>query len=106
VSEEKAVSIVEGVLVRSRIKPLSLGEWYKRKVYLSVNLACMKLEGNNPVYDLDMMFANFSTQFPIKYVYPFGSLGIGPAASMERAIKAGVEQAVAAHLKANFDLGE
>ena len=93
-NEATGREIVEGVMIRSRIKPLNL---YKLEptispeMGLSVDIQCMALEGNNPVYVI-------SVQFGLLQFYPrlldsvdYGSLGIGP----KGAIKDAVQDAVA-----------
>ena len=48
-SIDKAESVVESVMVRSRIKPLS-DAWVTNNLYLSAEVSCMNIEGNNPVW--------------------------------------------------------
>lgn len=107
VSKKKVATIIEGVFVRSRVKPLGgPGHWFQKNVYLSAKLNCVPLSNNNPVYDLSLYFGNYSTDIPILYNFDFGSTGIGGRDFIEQAIKENVEGAITAYLKVNFDLGD
>lgn len=108
ITKEKVVSIVEDVFVRSRIKPLggNLYMYMFAPVYLKVTVNCLKLEASNPVYINAIYFGNYSEYVPTLYDHLLGNYGIGPVDAIETNIKANVEDAITAYLKANFDLGE
>ena len=103
ITESKIVSIVEGVFVRSRIKP-DPESWLKDSVYLHVYVACMKTEGSDPVYKIDVFFASVAGKSPVFYSWPFGTFGSGSVDRIQAAVKNAVEEAVTAYLRANFDL--
>jgi hypothetical protein len=106
IGRERAVSIVEGVMVRSRIKPLGGTAWITSKLHLSVLVSCMKLDGYSPVYATDIHFGNYSGKIPVFYISSFGGIGIGGSSFFESELKKHVEGAMTAYLKANFDLGD
>jgi len=106
VTEEEGESILEGVLVRSRIKPLVRPAWVSRPLYLSVSLECIKPKNNNPVFQIIARFGDVSGEIPIFYFPDYGFFGIGPKDSMKTAFQGRVEAAITDYLKANFDLGD
>ena len=105
IDDERVRDIVEGVLVRSRIKPLGGTEWTSAPLYLSVMLNCMKLEGNNPIFTMRIAFGKL-IPIPILYDHSFGYFGTRPKDFIESRLKDRVENAITAYIKVNFDLGE
>ena len=104
IDDERVGDIIEGVLVRSRIKPLA-DAWTSAPLYLSVMVNCVKLEGNNPVYQMEIAFGK-RRPIPILYDHNFGNIGIGSKDFIESILKDKVEDAITAYIKVNFDLGE
>ena len=102
-SEERLTSEVEGILVRSRIKPRG-SLWISNPFYLSIDLQCLKMEGRNPITHANIQFARHNPKPSIAYEWNFGTLLIGDDDYTIQAIKKGVERAITAYLKANFDL--
>lgn len=95
---------VEGVLIRSRIKPLSWTAWVDRKPYLSVRLNCMASWDSRLVYNVEVFFGDATGTFPVIYDANFGSLGIGKPEGILNAVKANVERAMVIYVRANFNL--
>jgi len=52
VTDNEALGIVEGVLVRSRIKPLD--KWDTDELLLVVSIDCLPRENTNPFYSFDI----------------------------------------------------
>jgi len=103
-SEKTATSITKGVLVRSRIKPLGGDSWLEKDLFLNVSVNCLKLENNNPVFNIDVRFG--IADMAVRFANNFGYMGIGDKDFIEDALQGSVEKAITAYLEANFDLGE
>ncbi len=75
-----------------------------------MSLNCLKLDSNNPVFDLDIWLVHFqSKDDPILLTHRlknYGYLGIGDKTYITEAVKESAEEAITAYLKVNFDLGE
>ncbi|MDC0002882.1 hypothetical protein OAE19_00645 [Porticoccaceae bacterium] len=93
--------LVSGVLIRSRLKPKTSG-WVSEPLYLEISVDCLALEGNNPVYTIVAGFGRFVPKPSIMYDKGYGTFGIGPKESINRAIKNATESAVTAYIQANF----
>ena len=85
-TEKKLKKIVEGVLIRSRIKPV---EEYREPV-LSVGVSCILMENTKSVYNVEVQFGIYDYEFntPLWYNWSYGSFGIGPTTQIENRIKA------------------
>jgi hypothetical protein len=101
---EKAQTVVDGVLIRSRIKPLREDIFVDNRVYLNMTISCLVLKSNNPVFDVEVNFARISPYPSIIFDQHFGTSGIGDSDYILQAFKESVESAVTEHIKANFDL--
>ena len=106
ITEEEIETIVKGVFVRSRIKPLGGYEYLSKDVYLNVALQCLPIDNNNPIYLIDVKFGKASGPAFILYERSFGSFGINTDKTIKQSIKSGAEAAITAYLQANFDLGD
>lgn len=104
ITESDAASVIEGVMVRSRIRPLMNEIFEDDILYLSIMLACLSTEDNNPAYTLDMYFGRYMPEPPVLYDRDYGSLGIGDADYLLESLKEGVEEAITDYIKVNFDL--
>lgn len=103
-SLEKAQTIVDGVFIRSRLKPLREDIYVDNRVYLNVIISCVTLKSNNPVFDIDINFARIRPHPSIIFDQHFGTSGIGDSDFILQAFKERVELAVTEHIKSNFDL--
>ncbi len=103
-SSEKAEGIIEGTLVRSRVKPLKRDIYANGRVYLSLAVSCTALKNRNPVFVIEAHFARYMPSPPVLYDYGFGTSGIGDKDFILQSLKGAVEDAITAHVKANFDL--
>ena len=108
IAKDKVASLVEGVLVRSRIKPLGGDEGVGRELFLNVATDCVSLANNNPVYVIDVIFGKYVGDIaaPMYYGTAFGYLGIGPVDHIEKALKENIELVITAYLRVNIDLGD
>ena len=110
VASEELDRLVKGVMIRSRIKPAE--HWMPLEVVLAVNLKCLKLESNNPIFDLSVRFVRLSPTddesllVTSRFFEDYGNLGIGDRSFISQSIKDSTEIAVTEYLKVNFDLGE
>ena len=104
--------IIEGELIRSRIKPIY---WTNRLeeseaiLVLDVQANCLERDNLNPVFDVDVYFALYrfvdglySGSFLADW--EFGSFGIGDHDYILQSVEDAVEDAITAYVKANFDL--
>ena len=102
---ESLNKIVDGVLIRSRIKPLKEEIFVDGRIYLNVGVSCVRLKsGGNPPFSIRVNFARYQPYPAIIIDKGFGTTGIGPADFIKQAFKESIENAVTAHIKANFNL--
>ena len=80
--------------------------WSMQPLYLSVEVNCMKHEGDNPIYKIEVRFGNYSGVVPILFDRGYRYLGIGSKAGILSAVQVKIETAITDYLKANFDLGD
>jgi hypothetical protein len=106
INEEEAESIIEGVMIRSRIKPLDGDNWASRSLYLSTVLSCMKRDNGIQVFHMQINFGNYSKFIPVLYDQGYGYFGIGSSGFIETILGAQIEIAIGSYLKANFDPGD
>ena len=94
--------VMKGVIVRSRIKAVN-AILAPTDFSIVAHLNC--IDSTPFVYSLTVQFA-LRTGYRISYDFgSFGTLKAPPARSeIERVVKEGVERAMTAYLKANFDL--
>ena len=95
---------IEGVFVRSRIKPLRDDIFDVNTTYLNIIVSCLRLDDNNPVFSVDISFGRYSPSPPILYDRDYGSTGIGGEDFLFETIKEDIEGAITAFIKVNFDL--
>jgi len=104
VTEKEMQEIIEGVFVRSRVKPLKEAIYKPGSIYLDVNLTCFKRSEDRFIYNMQIYF---SRQFPrpsVKFGDDFGALGSGGKTYITATLKNKIEGAVTVFIKANFDL--
>ena len=106
INEENAESIIEGVMVRNRIKPLDGDAWARRSLYLSTILSCMRRDNGIQVFHMQIVFGNYSKFIPVLYDRGYGYFGIGSSGFIETILRAQIEIAITSYLKANFDRGD
>lgn len=106
VTKEEVTLMLEGVFVRSRIKPVGGSQWTVRDFYMAAELACLKPDGGHWAHKVDVRFGNYSESIPILYDSSFGSIGSGGESHVRESIRRSIERAITAYLKANFDLGD
>lgn len=102
VSRNALENMVEGVIVRSRVKPTNYSD--ATDVYLNVVLSCLAAEAGNRqigyTYFLDVRFGRPGTI--LLYDRQFGVLGLIPNDKILDELKNHVEAAVTAYIKANL----
>jgi len=103
VTEQEVSEHVEGVLIRSRIKPMEYAFEYNR-LYLNITVDCLKLESNNPIYIVEAAFGKFNPKPAIIFDKSYGTYGIGPKKNIINAYKRVTEDAVTDYIKSNFNL--
>ena len=104
-NKETLNDTVDGVLIRSRIKPLKENIFVPGHIYLSLDVSCLKLKQTNPVFSIQLYFARYKPYPAILIKRGFGSIGIGPSDFILQTFKEKVERAVTEYIKANFNLG-
>ena len=104
-TKAEAVSILEGVFVRSRIKPVR-EDWFTKSVYLSVGLECVLVKNQNPVFKISVEFGYYSGVIPVFYGARYGFFGIASKEMMSTSFQKCIENAITDYLRANFDLGD
>jgi len=103
-TEEKTIPVVEGVFIRSRIKPTP-NDWRTAPLYLSISIECLSLETMlHPIYNLYIAFGRRNPYPAILYDYRFVALGLNDEDSIMQTLKTSVEAAATEYLRANFDL--
>jgi hypothetical protein len=99
-------AIGEGVLVRSRIKPLGLLDHLedptKYPIYLSVSLDCFGDEPYN--FNLRVAFGKARPEPLVAFEYPYGTYGRAPTAAMKSEAREELEKAITDYIKVNFNL--
>jgi len=103
-NNDELTKITEGVFIRSRIKPLKNDIFVKGRIYLSVELQCVKTNNGSQVFAIATNFARYTPKPPVIFDYPFTFTGIGPKDYIEQNLKNSTERAITAFIKANFDL--
>lgn len=111
---------VDGVLIRSRIRPLSLEprEYLQRfaetAVYLNVDVGCLDRDVGNPIFDIDVHFGiiyvGLNTRhhpFDLPFLSAlinenFGAFGIGDEEYILEAVEESVEDAVTVFVSAHM----
>jgi hypothetical protein len=101
---ESLNKIVDGVLIRSRLKPLEGDIFVDNRIYLNLGVLCVPLKSGNPVFSIRANFARYQPYPSIIIDKEFGTTGIGPQDFIKQTFKESVENAVTAHIKANFNL--
>ena len=104
ITKDEAISLVDGVLIRGRIKPLSQSLGSEASLYLNIVIDCMPGESRNPIYVININFARWTSHPPILFDWPYGTFGIGPKEFSSQHLKEQVEDAVTDFIKVNFDL--
>jgi len=104
VTEGAMQEIIEGVFIRSRVKPVKEAIFDPGSIYLDVSLSCLKREENWYVYHIGVWFSRYSPTPAVKFDHNFGTTGIGADTNITAAIKETVEAAITEYIKANFDL--
>jgi hypothetical protein len=105
ISEKEMQEMVEGVFIRSRIRPLD--KWTAGEVMLHIDLQCIgdsdfqsyivnvELEKPSVTADGTVLTTSLAGN-------PYGAFGRGDASSIKNEIKDSVERALTDYIKANF----
>ena len=101
VSKSDVKKILEGVFVRSRVKPIASG-FSSAPLYLSVRIRCVK-SGNRYAFVNDVYFGRFKPYPAILYDDGYGNHGIGSVNLIEDSVEGNIENAMTAFLKANLN---
>ena len=104
-NKQNVVSIVEGVIRRSRIEPLGGDALYSRSLYLSFRIDCISPRSSNPEYHANkilIFFGDASKPTRIFYNYRWASMNLADIKSSSDKIKRHVEDAITVYLEANF----
>jgi hypothetical protein len=102
ISESDVKKTLEEVFIRSRVKPIA-SEFSSAPLYLSVRIRCIS-SGDNYIFVNDVYFGRFKPYPAILYDDGYGNHGIGSVKVVKNSIKKNIEKAMAAFIKANFDL--
>jgi hypothetical protein len=94
---------IEGVLIRSRVKP-SVAFYENNRTYLSVTLNCLEPENGKHIFTLSIHFGKLNPKPSILFDKSYGFFGAGGKEFIIQNLKISTEQAVTDYLKANFDL--
>jgi len=101
-TEETLNEIVEGVFIRSRIKPRSVG-WTSAPVYLDLAVQCLPLKNNNSIYMIHAKFGRVRPDPHISFDYPYELFGINDSAGIQQSFKGAVEEVITWYIKAHFN---
>jgi hypothetical protein len=96
--------IVEGVFVRSRVKPTE--NTLEDPIYLAIGLSCFSFPNNTSAFSLNVHFGAVrgDEMMMILFDKPFGWFGVEANDEIQQSLKESVESAITAYLQANFDL--
>ena len=99
-------ALVNGVLIRSRVRPLDFTE--TPELYLNVIAECLEFSTRERFYSysIDIRFAFRNSAF-VHLIYEspnYGAFGHGDSDFIQEAIKDATERAITDYLQANFDL--
>lgn len=103
-TKDEVNKIAEGVLIRSRIKPLKEKIFVNGRIYLSLGITCIKLNESSQVFHIKSEFGRYIPEPAIIFDFPFDFIGIGPKDYIGQNFKNSTERAVTAFMKANFNL--
>ena len=105
VTQKEVENLVEGVFIRSRIKPLKEGVFDSGVIYLDVGLVCNGVSSNHiDSYVSKILFGRIVPTPAVWFQGEFGTVGRGSKDFMVGAVKGSVEAAITEYIKANFDL--
>jgi len=94
-TKEALEEIVDGVFVRSRIKPLKEGAFWGAPVYLSLSVNCMSRKNSNPIYVIGMRFGRYKPLPAVLFDKDLGpNFGIGRPETIKQIFKENVERAI------------
>ena len=100
ISQKRLDKLVKGATIRSRIKPT---DEYTEPL-LNVQLMCMDISNNNPVYYIITRFGYYDSYKKTSVFYgpSYNKFGIGDKQFTETAIKDSVDEAMEDYIQANF----
>ena len=101
-TREEAEDVIEGVLIRSRIKPDGGGYW-DGSVYLSATVNCTE-SGSLYIYTTTVYFGRWAPKPVVFYPDGFGGGGRNDKDGILDALKGSIERAITVYIKANFNL--
>ena len=101
ITHSEGQEIINGVFIRSRIKPLPQS---LKGIYLSVNLFCLEPKSIFHTYKLGVAFARALPLPAVLFDFSFDSFGVKKKNGMEQSLKNQTEEAITTFIKANFDL--
>jgi len=104
ITKDEAISLVDGVLIRSRIKPLAQSFGGEASLYLNIRLECLLMESRNPIFQININFARWTPYPPILYDHIYGTMGYGSKEYVSQNLKEYIENAITDFIKVNFDL--
>ena len=101
-TEQAVDSVVEGALIRNRIKPLKHNIFEDGRIYLNVSLRCTKAVADNKhAFSININFGRYKPWPAILFDVPYAAVGIGGRDSIRQNCEERLEDAVAAFVKAN-----
>ena len=101
-TKEEVDSIVEDVLIKSRIRPVRDKILEDGRVYLNLSLRCTKIVADNKhAFSINIHFGRYKPWPAILFDAPYVAVGLGGKDSITQDCKERLEAAVAAFLKAN-----
>ena len=105
-SDAEVRKIINGVLIRSRLRPGALGTSSEEPFGFALELSCLATEDSDSFfYSLELRFMRlFIDRISLKAVPVYRQLGRGYRGAIEDRIRGGVEDLLADYLQANFDL--
>lgn len=103
-ARDDLTQLVDGIFIRSRIKPLSNRLFVANSIYLNVAVHCYKIDPDYSAFSIDVKFGRNEPYPPVLFDFPFGVVGTGGKEYLLNAVKVQVELAITEYLKANFDL--
>ena len=98
---------IEGVLIRSRIKPIADSYSDAEHFFVEINVYCADMDkANEVIFETDVRFGVVANNTDMVINWDYGSLDFGDASDINATVRRDVEDALTDYLKANLSAGD
>ena len=108
ITKPEAEKIVEGVILRSRVKAVGGLAFFADDLYLEVEMQCLELTRGDDkasiawANSINVAFGQYKNKPAFLLSQKYGGIAIGGVSSMKASLKNYVEKAMTAYVEANF----